>query len=144
MIERNVPVIPLRPATKVAFLQNWEEVASTDPKQITEWGEQYPEANVASVAKAVPGGVWFFEVDAPSFHKVIDEQTGKKIPKTFIVRSSPGRGHFYFKHNSDSIAMGNLQGKIDGKEAWSVRADNRYVVGLDRSIQRLSSRTPFW
>jgi hypothetical protein len=129
LIERGVPVIPLRPATKIAFHQNWPELSSTDPKQIAEWGEQYPEANVASVAKAVLGGVWFFEVDAPNFHKVIQNETGKKIPTTFTVKSSERRGHFYFKHNSSSIAMGNLQGKIDGKEAWSVRADNRYVVG---------------
>jgi Bifunctional DNA primase/polymerase, N-terminal len=129
LIERGVPVIPLRPGTKVAFQSNWTELASTDPKQIGEWGEQYPEANVASVAKAVPGGVWFFEVDAPNFHKVIEKQTRKKIPNTFTVKSSERRGHFYFKHNADSIAMGNLQSKIDGKEAWSVRADNRYVVG---------------
>jgi bifunctional DNA primase/polymerase-like protein len=129
LIELGVPVIPLRPATKVAFHPDWPELASTDPKQIAEWGEQYPEANVASVAKAVPGGVWFFEVDAPNFHKVIEEQTGKKIPKTFTVKSSEMRGHFYFKHNAASIQMGNLQGKIDAKEAWSVRADNRYVVG---------------
>jgi hypothetical protein len=129
LIERGVPVIPLRPATKIAFHQNWPELASTDPKQIAEWGEQYPEANVACVAKATLGGVWFFEVDAPNFHQVIQNETGKKIPPTFTVKSSEKRGHFYFKHNSSSIAMGNLQGKIDGKEAWSVRADNRYVVG---------------
>jgi len=110
-------------------MSNWTELASIDPKQIAEWGEQYPEANIASVAKAVLGGVWFFEVDAPNFQNVIQKETGKKIPTTFTVRSRAGRGHFYFKHNVDSIAMGNLQGKIDGKESWSARADNRYVVG---------------
>jgi hypothetical protein len=129
LIERGVPVIPLRPATKIAFHQNWPELASIDPKQIADWGEQYPEANVACVAKATLGGVWFFEVDAPNFHLVIQNEAGKKIPTTFTVKSSEKRGHFYFKHNSSSIAMGNLQGKIEGKEAWSVRADNRYVVG---------------
>src|ERR1700730_2316473 len=129
LIAKGVPVIPLRPATKIAFHTDWPELASTDPKQIAEWGEQYPDANVASVATAVPGGVWFFEVDAPNFHKVIEEQTGKKMPVTFTVKSSEKRGHFYFKHNAASIQMGNLQCKIDGKEAWSVRADNKYVVG---------------
>ena len=44
MIERGIPVIPLDPATKVAFQSNWTERASTDSKKITEWGEQYPEA----------------------------------------------------------------------------------------------------
>jgi hypothetical protein len=57
LIAKGVPVIPLRPATKIAFHTDWPELASTDPKQIADWGEQYPEANVASVAKAMPGGV---------------------------------------------------------------------------------------
>jgi hypothetical protein len=129
LIDRGIPVIPLRPATKTAFQSEWQSLASTDAKQIADWGEQYAEANVACVAKATLGGVWFFEVDAPNFHQVIQNETGKKIPTTFTVKSSEKRGHFYFKHNSSSIAMGNLQGRIDGKEAWSVRADNRYVVG---------------
>src|SRR5580692_7356308 len=91
LIERGVPVIPLRPATKVAFHQNWPELASTDPKQISEWGEQYPEANVACVAKAMLGGVWFFEVDAPNFHLAIQNETGKRLPTTFTVKSSEKR-----------------------------------------------------
>ena len=91
LIERGVPVIPLRPATKIAFHQNWPELASIDPKQIADWGEQYPEANVACVAKATLGGVWFFEVDAPNFHLVIQNEAGKKIPTTFTVKSSESR-----------------------------------------------------
>ncbi len=131
LIDRGVPVIPLRPATKIAFQKDWQDLASTDPKQIAEWGEQYPEANVACVAKAALGGFWFFEVDEPNYHKVIQEETGKKIPNTFMVssRKGQGRGHFYFKQSAASIAMGNLQGRIGGKEAWSARVDDRYVVG---------------
>jgi Bifunctional DNA primase/polymerase, N-terminal len=57
MIERNIPVIPLRPRTKIAFLQGWEELASTDPKQVAAWNEIDHDLNAACVAKAVPGGV---------------------------------------------------------------------------------------
>jgi hypothetical protein len=69
------------------------------------------------------------EIDKPGFVQTIEEQTQQKIPDTFMVRSSPGRGHFYFKQTPASIAMGNVQGKDDeGKESWSARVDNRYVV----------------
>jgi hypothetical protein len=37
LIAKGVPVIPLRPATKIAFHTDWPELASTDPKQIAEW-----------------------------------------------------------------------------------------------------------
>jgi hypothetical protein len=132
MIDRNIPLIPLRPRTKIAFQNNWQELASTDPKQIAEWGEQFPDANLACVAKAALGGFWFFEIDEPNYHQTIQKETGKQFPNTFTVtsRKGEGRGHFYFKQTPSSMAMGNLQGKIDGKEAWSARVDNRYVVGL--------------
>jgi hypothetical protein len=80
MIERGVPVIPLRPRTKIAFLQNWEGLASTDSKVVTGWGKEYPDANSACVAKAKLGGVWFFEVDNPEVLGMIEKTA--KIPKT--------------------------------------------------------------
>ena len=82
------------------------------------------------MAKAVPDGVWFFEVDSPGMQKTIQDETGKKFPQTFAVRSSPGKGHFYFQQTAASILMGNRQGKdVNGKEAWSARVHDRYVVG---------------
>src|SRR5882762_7291054 len=130
LIQRNVPVIPLKPRTKIAFLKSWENKATTDRAHIEHWAKEYPDANVASVAKREPGGIWIFEVDKENFHEQVEQQTGQRIPDTFIVRSSPGRGHFYFRQTTASIAMGNRQGKdADGKEAWSARVDNRYVVG---------------
>ena len=128
MIERNIPVIPLLPRTKIAFQTNWTELASTDLKQIMEWDQIDHDLNAACVAKAVIGGKWFFEVDNPEVLKMIEE-TGKKLPVTFTVSSSPGKAHFYFDQTDASIEMGNLGGKDkDGKESWSARVDNRYVV----------------
>jgi Bifunctional DNA primase/polymerase, N-terminal len=129
---RGLPVIPLRPMTKVASLTDWPELATTDKKTIQEWGETYPEANVACVAKLEPRGFWFFEVDAPNFHQEIQKQTGQKMPLTMAVtsRKGEGRGHFYFRHTPASLAMGNIEGKdAEGHETWSARADNKYVVG---------------
>lgn len=129
LITKNVPVMPLRPKTKIAFIDKWQNHATIDPTKIAQWDEEFPDANGACVAYAKLGGVWFFEVDKQGFHETIEEQTHQKFPETFTVRSSPGRGHFYFKHTEKSLAMGNRQGKDSlGKEAWSARTDNRYVV----------------
>jgi hypothetical protein len=129
LVARNVPVIPLRPRTKIAFLSNWQELATTNEDKIKEWDAEYADANGACVAFAKPGGTWFFEIDKPGFHNEIERETGKQFPTTMTVCSSPGRGHFYFHQTPASIAMGNTQGKDEqGKEAWSARVDNRYVV----------------
>lgn len=129
LVSLGVPVIPLRPKTKIAFLTNWQDIASIDPTKIDEWDEEHRDANAACVAFAKPEGIWFLEIDKQGYAQVIEQQTGQKLPDTFAVRSSPGRGHYYFKQTPASIAMGNAQGKdSDGKETWSARVDNRYVV----------------
>ena len=129
LIARNVPVVPLRPKSKIAFLSNWTDLATTDTEQIEKWDNEYPDANAACVAFARPDGIWIFEVDKENYYKEIEKQTERKMPVTFTVRSSPGRGHYYFRHTPASIAMGNRQGKDEaGREAWSARADRRYCV----------------
>jgi hypothetical protein len=129
LIERNVPVIPLLPRQKKAVLDSWNTKATTDPTQIAQWGKQTPDANVASVAKAVTGGVWFFDADRDGLVQQIEQQTGQKFPSTFMVRSRPGKGHFYFLQNAASIAMGNRKASDSNGELWSARVSNAYVVG---------------
>lgn len=130
LITKNVPVVPLRPRTKIAFFDAWQNIATTDAAKIAQWGHDYPDANIASVAKAQPGGVWFLDVDREGFAKQIEQQTGHKMPETFMVRSSASKGHYYFLQSAASIAMGNRQGKgDDGKETFSARVSDRYVVG---------------
>lgn len=128
LVTKGVPVIPLRPKTKIAFLNEWEKLATTDMKKVLEWDIDFDGANAACVAYARENGVWFLEIDKSGFADRIERETGQKMPATMMVRSSPGRGHYYFKQTPASIAMGNAQGMEDGKEAWSARVDNRYVV----------------
>lgn len=125
---RCIPTIPLRPRTKECVLKNWQEIATIDLVQIEKWDQEYPDANCACVAQAKLGGFWYFEVDNKDVITRIEFETGHKIPATYTVRSSPGRGHIYFKQSAASIAMGNRQAKDGGKESWSARVDNRYVV----------------
>lgn len=129
LVARGVPVIPLRPKTKIAFFYEWETLATVDQTKIDQWDQDFPDANGACVALARPNGIWFLEIDRPGFAEEIERETGQKLPPTFMVRSSPGRGHYYFKQTPASIAMGNKKKKdAEGKELWSARADNAYVV----------------
>lgn len=125
---RGIPVVPLRPKTKIAFLDKWQDLATTNAAQIQTWATEYPDANCASVARAEEGGVWFFEIDKPEVVQRIESETNQKLPRTFRVRSRPGRGHYYFRQNAASIAMGNIaQGYVKGED-FSVRVDREYVV----------------
>ena len=51
------------------------------------------------------------------------------MPVTRVHRSGgKGAPHFIFKHSEASLALGNCDGKISGKEWFSFRAANRYIV----------------
>lgn len=125
---RGIPTVPLRPRTKIAFISEWETLATTNPAQIELWDKQYPNANCASVAQDRLDGFWFLEGDRPEFFERLKKETGQGIPLTFIVRSRPGRGHIYFKQSAASITMGNIaQGFVKDGD-WSARVSNAYVV----------------
>ena len=128
LVARGIPVVPLRPKTKIAFLDGWQQLASTDLAQIEAWDKQYPDANAGSVAKTTLTGFWFLELDRPEAGQRIEAETGHRVPNTFRVRSSPGRGHLYWKQSPASLAMGNIaQGFIKFGD-WSARVSDQYVV----------------
>jgi hypothetical protein len=127
-----VPVTPVRPGTKRAFLPDFPTTATTDLDQIYLWDAQYPYHNVAAVARAEEGGVFFFEVDSPDVLTRIKSETGHDLVdevKTYRVRSRPGRGHFYFRHNAASMNLGNISQTYVKGQDWSLRTNREYVVG---------------
>jgi hypothetical protein len=129
MVSRGIPVTVLRVKDKPAILAEWQKTATTDIAQIKKWAAQYPENNVGAVARGEAGAVFFLEIDSNDVLRRIKAETGKAMPDTFSVRSSPKRGHFYFRHTAKSIACGNLSQGYVKRGDWSLRADGQYVVG---------------
>lgn len=130
VVSRGVPVTPVLPNSKRAFLPDWPTSATTDWNKIEEWGRVYgDDYNYAAVALAKSDGTWFLEIDSRAALERIQKETGQEIPDTFSVRSRPGRGHFYWKQTAASIAMGNLSQSYVKNGDWSARVDNQYVVG---------------
>jgi hypothetical protein len=128
---RGIPLTPVRPGTKRAFLPDFPTTATTDLEQIKKWAALYSDHNAACVARAEEGGVWFFEVDSKDVLPRITKDTGHdllvEVP-TFRVRSRPGRGHFYFRHNAASMQLGNISQTYVIGQDWSVRTNREYVV----------------
>ena len=134
LIQRGIPVIPLLPGTKKAFSNEWPTLATTDQAQVLRWDAEYPTANIGCVGLAKPDGICFFEIDDPALYHRIEQETGQKFPKTFRVRSSPGKGHIYFRHTASTIELANKKAyyslkNSDGSEACSARLNHAYVVG---------------
>ena len=129
LAEMGIPITPVRPGTKAAFLPNFPTTATTNLEQLNEWNKLYSDCNAACVARAEEGGVWFFEVDSKDVLPRLERETGQKMPTTFKVRSRPGRGHFYFRHTPASMGMGNISQTYVVGQDWSVRTNREYVVG---------------
>jgi len=110
---------------------DWPSLATTNLETLQRWNQETPDANCAAVAKAELGGHLFFEIDDPSIPSQIEQETGQKLPRTYRVRSRPGRGHFYFKQTPASIALGNVAQGNTLKGNFSVRADAAYVVAAN-------------
>lgn len=131
LAQMGVPVTPVRPGTKRAFLPDFPTTATTDLDQIYVWDQQFPDHNAACVARAEEGGVFFWEVDAPEVLTRIQKETGHDVLTeidTFKVRSRPGRGHFYFRHTDATKSFANLsQSYVIGQD-WSARTNREYVV----------------
>jgi len=125
LIARGIPAIRLRPRMKAPFDSDWPSLATTDPAKIAAMDGDF---NCGAVAQAKIGGFWILEIDKPEVGAQIEEQTNRRVPKTYRVRSSPGRGHFYWKQTEKSIQMGNIgqQGVIGA--SWSARVDREFVV----------------
>jgi Bifunctional DNA primase/polymerase, N-terminal len=131
LVKMNVPVTPVRPGTKRAFLPNFPATATTDLDQIYLWDQQFPGHNAACVARPVVGEVFFWEVDAPEVLTRIQKDTGHDVLaeiNTFRVRSRPGRGHFYFRHTEATLSLPNLSQTYVIGQDWSLRANREYVV----------------
>lgn len=132
LAQRGIPLTPVRPGTKRAFLPDFPTTATTNLEQIKAWDAQFPDHNAACVARAEEGGVFFWEVDSPDVLARVKAETGHDViaeVQTFRVRSRPGRGHFYFRVNAESLArLSNIsQSYVKGGD-WSLRVHREYVV----------------
>lgn len=127
LLKRGICVVPLAPKGKNPIIDDWPNMASSNPKQVELWNARWPDANVGCVATM---GKCYLDDDTGDLKERIERETGKKFPHTYTVltsvKKSGKRGnHYYFESTPQSIELGNA--KLAG--AYDFQENNKQVVG---------------
>jgi hypothetical protein len=123
MASFDIPQTPLQ--GKRPFLKDWQDKGSTDPAQIDAWYAQY-KCNFGSIAKAALDGFYVLEADSVEVRKTFKKDTGSDFTARLIIQSGVGRGHRWYKHNAESLALSNI-GQVDAA-GFSLRLNNEQCV----------------
>jgi hypothetical protein len=100
---RGIPVISLRPRSKVPLHARWTEYGMLDPDHLrVEWGLN-PDSNVGVLcgADAFGGdGLTVVDIDlpdGPTSLERFESETGERLPETLTVMTPSGGGHLYYR-----------------------------------------------
>jgi hypothetical protein len=131
LLKRGIHVFPLAPKGKLPLTEHGVKDATISRKQIEAWHELWPDANVG----CAPNGKCYLDDDLGDLQERYEAETGNKFPEqTFSAMTSMketglrGR-HWYFDSTVESMMLGNRKAIKDGKELFSLRADDYYIVG---------------
>jgi len=123
-------VFPLQPGTKRPMTEHGVKDATGRESLIREWWTKYPDAGIGLAARAQHvGDPCFLEFDQKPTLKDWAKNEGMPMSETRVHRSaSKGAPHFIFTHTEKSLELGNCDGSVAGREWFSFRASNRYIV----------------
>lgn len=121
--ERGLPIFPAR-FTKEPYTKNGVTDATTDPKQIRAWWEQWPGANIGLNC----GDANFLVLDLDPGHDMaqLEVALGEKLPATGLKSVTPRGGFHLFYHLADGEVVPPSVGKL--AYAVDVRSFNSYVL----------------
>lgn len=134
--KRGFAVFPLQPGAKIPLVKNWGKAATTDLRQIKQWWQKWPDANIGLVTGAVNGIVVIDldvknGIDGEANFKALCRKLGIRLPRTYIVETPSGGLHLYFRtKRAGKIrnSAGVLGSGID------IRAEGGYVVAAGSLI----------
>lgn len=129
--ERGYAVFPCTVGGKLPLTKNGFQDASTDPNQIAEWSEQFPNANIGIATGA--SGLVVLDVDVSGEKqgreslKVLYKDSAIKdaLNATKRIRTGTDGYHFWFKAR-DGVVIHNSAGKLGA--GLDIRADGGYVI----------------
>jgi hypothetical protein len=119
-----IPQTPLN--GKIPFLKDWPNKATTDFGQIDEWYAEY-KCNFGSVMKAEPGGYYAMETDSANPRQDFKKATSSDLSARLSIKSGPSRAHWYYKHDSESLASLTNIGQT-ATDGFSLRVENEQCV----------------
>lgn len=123
-------VVPCHPKGKRAIINDWTNLASTDPNQIREWFTRWPTANIG-IATGVQSGLLVLDVDVSdgkdgmaSLAK-LEKEIGP-LPRTAVVRTGSGGLHIHLQLDPSHPEIRNSAGKLGN--GLDVRAEGGVVI----------------
>ena len=99
-------IVPIRPGEKRPALTNWQNIASKDPQQITEWFSGPFADHGIGIATGPESGIFVLDVDITDT-KCGDEtlndleQLYGRLPETLIAITGSGGWHIYLNYPPD-------------------------------------------
>jgi bifunctional DNA primase/polymerase-like protein/primase-like protein len=120
--ERGWRVFPV--AGKVPRTTHGLKDATTDPEQVREWWQRWPDAGIA-IATGDASGVLVLDVDGETGADSLNELERRhgQLPETVRAETGGGGVHFYFQHAEGAR---NSAGQLG--DGLDIRAEGGYVV----------------
>lgn len=130
-------IIPLKKDKKPYFPWTEYQTRVATEKEIRDWFEEYPDANIGIITGEVSGIV---VIDVDASHGGMNTIQGLQMPDTPVVLTGGGGLHFYCKHPGDK-KISNFQARED-LPGVDLRGDGGYVVAPPSTHQ--SGRDYAW
>jgi hypothetical protein len=122
-----VPVAPAKCGEKTPAITNYQNLATTDQRQIKIWAEEHPYCNWLALAK--PDGVCFIDEDqAEKFRALYEEKYGEAFPRTRTTQSRAGHKQSIWKQTDRTRAFGNQVQSAFQDRMLSFRQNNQYCM----------------
>ncbi len=127
---RGFRVLPLKPNSKIAALDNWPERATSDPAKIREWWAENPDYNIGS---CTGGGLVVVDIDNRDGKRGDESAERLCLAKTTLTTRTPTGGyHLYYSCESDCANATEILGPGSGLDIKSHRG---YVVAPGSTIK---------
>ena len=127
MASFKIPQIPLRGKDPSIGGKGWQHKGTIDFDEIDRLAKTHPGCNFGSVAKAEAGGFYILETDSVKPKQQFTKDTGlPTFGAKLLIKSGPGRAHWYFAHTKESIALENIG--QNNPEGFSLRLNNEQCV----------------
>ncbi|MBW0119577.1 bifunctional DNA primase/polymerase [Pseudonocardia sp. KRD-169] len=154
------PVFPVRPRAKVPAITGWEDAATTDPDQITEWWLRAWNIGLATGKAGLlvvdldrdgrdPPREWAGVHDGAEVLARLAAAAGEPLPVTYTVVTPSGGRHLYF-HQPNGATLRNTQGALGwcidtrGHGGYVLAAGSRLTSGSYRELRRPVAQLPGW
>jgi hypothetical protein len=93
---------------KRGVLYNWNKNPTTTLSEVLQHAKDFPNHNVGIVGRRGIGNHCFLDIDADGVVERVEQETGQKMPLTYIVssrpESAPWKRHYYFKQTAYSAS----------------------------------------